>query len=102
MGHYVREEHLLTLEEAVRRATSQAADRVHLADRGILRPGMKADIIVLDPDKIRDVATFDDPHRFSEGVLDVVVNGVPVMMDGVLTPALPGRVLRGRGWTGGR
>jgi N-acyl-D-aspartate/D-glutamate deacylase len=98
MGHYVRDEHLLTLEEAVRKATSQAADRVNLADRGLLRPGMKADILVFDPDKIRDVATFDDPHRFSEGVLDVIVNGTLVMRDGALTSALPGRVLRGRGW----
>src|SRR5262249_53546890 len=85
MGHYVRDERLLPLEEAVRRATSQAADRVHLTDRGILRPGMKADIIVFDADKIRDVATFDDPHHFSEGVLSMVVNGVPVMQDGVIT-----------------
>jgi N-acyl-D-amino-acid deacylase len=98
MGHYVRDEHLFTLEEAVRKATSQAADRVNFSDRGILRPGMKADIIVFDPDKIRDVATFDEPHQFSEGVVHVIVNGVPVMTDGVIGNALPGRVLRGRGW----
>jgi dihydroorotase/N-acyl-D-amino-acid deacylase len=102
MGHYVRDEHLLTLEEAVRKATSQAADRVNLSDRGILRPGMKADIIVFDPETIRDVATFDEPHRFSEGVVHVIVNGVPIMRDGVIMEALPGRVLRGRGWTRGR
>ena len=98
MGHYVRDEKLLTLEEAVRRATSQAADRVNLRDRGILRPGMKADIVVFDPDKIRDVATFDDPHRFSEGVSDVIVNGVPVLREGAITAALPGRILRARGY----
>ena len=98
MGHYVRDEHLFTLEEAVRKATSQAADRANLADRGILRPGMKADIIVFDPDKIRDLATFEEPHQFSEGVMSVVVNGVAVMEDGAITNALPGRVLRGRGW----
>jgi len=98
VGHYVRDEHLLTLEDAVRRATSQAADRAHLLDRGILRPGMKADIVVFDPDKIRDVATFDDPHRFSEGVSDVIVNGVPVLRGGAITPALPGRILRGKGY----
>ena len=102
MGHYVRDEHLLTLEEAVRKATSQAAGRVHLTDRGLLRPGMKADIIVFDPDKIRDAATFDEPHQFSEGVLDVIVNGVAVMTEGKLTTALPGRVLRGRGFDGQR
>jgi dihydroorotase/N-acyl-D-amino-acid deacylase len=96
MGNYVRDEHLFTLEEAVRKATSQAADRANLSDRGILRPGLKADIIVFDPDKIRDVATFEDPHRFGEGVSEVIVNGIPVMTDGVLTSALPGRVLRGQ------
>jgi N-acyl-D-aspartate/D-glutamate deacylase len=95
MGHYVRDVHLLPLEEAVRKATSQAANRANLADRGILRPGMKADMVVFDPDKIRDAATFEQPHQFSEGVIDVVVNGVAVMRDGALTAALPGRVLRG-------
>jgi N-acyl-D-amino-acid deacylase len=99
LGHYVRDEKLFTLEEAVRKMTSQAADRTNLADRGILRPGMKADIVVFDPDKIRDVATYEDPHHFSEGISNVVVNGVPVMKDGVMTDSLPGRVLRGRGWT---
>jgi N-acyl-D-aspartate/D-glutamate deacylase len=94
VGHYVRDEHLFSLEEAVRKVTSQAADRANLRDRGILRPGMKADVVVFDPAKIRDVATYDDPHHFSEGVIDVVVNGVAVLRDGVMTQALPGRVLR--------
>ena len=98
IGHYVRDEHLFTLEEAVRKSTSQAADRANLQDRGVLRPGMKADIVVFDPNAIRDVATYEDPHHFSEGVLHVIVNGVPVLRDGALTPALPGRVLRGRGY----
>lgn len=97
-GHYVRDEKLFSLEEAVRKMTSQAADRVHLSDRGIVRPGMRADLIVFDPATIRDVATYDAPHRFSEGVADVIVNGVLVMRDGVITPALPGRVLRGKGY----
>ncbi|MGZ8832854.1 MAG: N-acyl-D-amino-acid deacylase family protein [Thermoanaerobaculia bacterium] len=97
-GHYVRDVKLFPLEEAVRKMTSQAADRVHLDDRGILRPGMKADIIVFDPNTIRDVSTFDDPHHFSEGVSSVVVNGVPVLRDGVMTGALPGRTIRGRGY----
>jgi N-acyl-D-aspartate/D-glutamate deacylase len=97
-GHYVRDVKLFPLEEAVRKMTSQAADRAHLDDRGVLRPGMKADIIVFDPATIRDVATFDDPHHFSEGVSNVVVNGVPVLRDGAMTPALPGRSLRGRGY----
>ena len=102
MGRYVRDEHLFTLEEAVRKATSQAADRANLGDRGILRPGMKADIIVFDPAQIRDVATYEDPHHFSEGVLSVIVNGVPVLRDGAITSALPGRVLRGRGYVAER
>ncbi|HEX3582588.1 MAG TPA: amidohydrolase family protein, partial [Thermoanaerobaculia bacterium] len=98
LGHYSRDEHLFTLEEAVRKMTSQAADRVHLEDRGVLRPGMKADVVVFDADRIRDVATFEDPHHFAEGVLDVVVNGTPVLRDGVITKALPGHALRGRGY----
>ena len=67
-----------------------------MRDRGILRPGMKADVVVFDPAKIRDVATYDDPHHFSEGVVDVVVNGVAVLLEGMMTSALPGRVLRRR------
>ena len=98
LGHYVRDEHLFTLEEAVRKATSQAADRTNLANRGVLRPGMKADVVVFDESKIRDVSTYEDPHHFSEGVLDVIVNGAPVLRDGVMTSALPGRVLRGRAY----
>lgn len=98
LGHYVRDEKLFTLEEAVRKVTSQAADRAQISDRGVLRPGMKADIVVFDPDRIRDVATYEDPHHFSEGVIDVVVNGVPVLKEEQMTAALPGRALRGRGW----
>ena len=97
-GHYVRDVKLFTLEEAVRKMTSQAADRAHLEDRGILRPGMKADIVVFDANAIRDVSTFEDPHHFSEGVSDVIVNGVPVLRDGAATNALPGRTIRGRGY----
>ena len=78
--------------------TSQAADRVHLQDRGVLRPGMKADVVVFDPERIRDVAAFDDPHHFSEGVSDVIVNGTPVLRDGTITHALPGRAIRGKGY----
>jgi N-acyl-D-amino-acid deacylase len=102
LGHYVRDVKLFTLEEAVRKVTSQAADRAQLSDRGLLRPGMKADIVVFDPEKIRDVATYEDPHHFSEGIIDVVVNGVPVLRDEQMTVALPGRALRGWGWEGKR
>ena len=68
LGKYVRDEHLLTLEEAIRKMTSKAADRVHLSDRGVLRPGMMADITVFDPATIRDVSTFEDPRHYAVGV----------------------------------
>jgi N-acyl-D-amino-acid deacylase len=98
VGHYVRDERLFSLEEAVRKITSQAAARVQLFDRGTLRPGMKADVVVFDPDEIRDVSTFEDPHHFSVGISHVIVNGVPVLRHGAMTGALPGRVLRGPGY----
>jgi N-acyl-D-aspartate/D-glutamate deacylase len=98
LGHYTRDEKLMTLEDGVRRATSLAAQRAKLYDRGILRAGMKADITIFDPDTIRDLSTYDDPHHFSEGVTDVVVNGVAVLRAGAITNAFPGRVLRGHGY----
>jgi N-acyl-D-amino-acid deacylase len=97
LGHYVRDEHLLTLEEAIRKMTSKAADRVHLTDRGLLRPGMMADITVFDPATIRDVSTFDDPKHYATGVRHVVVNGKRAVSDGVITAERPGRPLRGPG-----
>jgi len=103
IAKYARDEKLFTIEEAVRKMTSQAALRANLQDRGVLRPGMKADLIVFDPDTLRDVSTFDDPHHFSEGISNVIVNGVPVLRDGKMTGALPGRSIRGKGYTpGGR
>ncbi|HUP43879.1 MAG TPA: D-aminoacylase [Thermoanaerobaculia bacterium] len=98
LGHYARDLKLITLEDAVRKMTSQAAQRAHLLDRGILRSGMRADIVVFDPDRVRDLSQFDDPHHFSEGISHVVVNGVPVLRDGEMTDALPGKTLRGRGY----
>jgi N-acyl-D-amino-acid deacylase len=98
LGHYSRDQKLFPLEEAVRKITSQAALRAHIYDRGLLRPGMKADVVVFDPDTIRDLATVEDPHHFSEGIHDVVVNGVPVMRDGKITGATPGKSIRGRGY----
>jgi N-acyl-D-amino-acid deacylase len=97
LGRYVRDEHLLTLEEAIRKMTSKAADRVHLSDRGLLRPGMIADITVFDPATIRDVSTFDDPKHYATGVRQVFVNGKRVVGDGVITSERPGRPLRGPG-----
>lgn len=97
VGHYAREEKLLTLEEAVRRMTSLAASRVKFFDRGVLRAGMKADITIFDPATIIDKATFDAPHQFAEGVSDVIVNGVAILRGGKMTGARPGRVIRGKG-----
>jgi dihydroorotase/N-acyl-D-amino-acid deacylase len=97
LGRYVRDEHLLTLEDAIRKMTSKAADRVHLSDRGLLRPGMMADITVFDPATIRDVSTFDDSKHYATGVRHVFVNGKRVVSDGAITSERPGRPLRGPG-----
>src|SRR5438093_7407822 len=97
LGRYVREQHLLTLEEAIRKMTSKAASRVHLTDRGILRPGMMADVTIFDPASIRDVSDFGDPKHYSVGVRHVLVNGRRVVSDGVITSERPGRPLRGPG-----
>ena len=97
LGRFVRDEHLLTLEEAIRKMTSKAAARVHLIDRGILRPGMMADITVFDPATIRDLATFENPNRYSTGVTHVFVNGRRIVADGAITSERPGRPLRSGG-----
>lgn len=94
IGRFVREDKLFTLEEAVRKITSQAAARVNLWDRGVLRPGMKADLVVFDPLTVNDLSTYEDPHQFSIGISDVVVNGTAVLLDGTMTGQLPGRILR--------
>jgi dihydroorotase/N-acyl-D-amino-acid deacylase len=94
LAKYVREEKLLTLEEAVRKMTSLAASRAGLHDRGVLRVGMKADVVVFDPAAVRDLSTYEDPHHFSEGVAHVIVNGKAALRDGRMTGELPGRVLR--------
>ncbi|MBE3071341.1 MAG: D-aminoacylase [Acidobacteria bacterium] len=98
LGKYVRDERVLTLEEAIRKMTSRPAARVGLADRGILRPGMVADIAVFDPATIRDIATFEDPNHYSIGMKYVLVNGKAVIAGGVITAERPGRALRGPGW----
>ncbi len=100
LGKYVREEKLIPLEEAIRRLTSLPASNLRLKERGKLRPGYFADVVVLDPQKIKDHATYQDPHRYSTGVLHVFVNGVQVLRDGEHTGARPGRVIRGPGWKG--
>jgi N-acyl-D-amino-acid deacylase len=98
LAEYVRVEHTMRLEEAVRKMTSQAASRVGITDRGLLRPGMFADIVVFDPATIRDVATYESPLKYSVGVKDVFVNGRPVVRDGEITSERPGRALRGPGY----
>ncbi len=90
---YVRERHTITLEDAVRKMSSFPAARLGLLDRGLLRPGMKADIAILDPDRVRDAATFERPHQYAEGVSTVIVNGQVVFERGAMTAARPGRVL---------
>src|SRR5262249_16259925 len=91
---YVREEHKLSLEEAIRKFSALPAQRMRLADRGVLKKGMWADIVVFDAATIRDRATFEAPNQLSEGMRYVLVNGVPVIDDGKPTNALPGKVLR--------
>jgi dihydroorotase/N-acyl-D-amino-acid deacylase len=98
LAEYVRQQHAMRLEEAVRKMTSQAASRVGITDRGILRPGMLADIAIFDPATVADVATYNDPLRYSTGVKDVFVNGRPVVLDGKITGQRPGRALRGPGY----
>ncbi len=99
-GKYVREEKVIPLEEAVRKATSAVATRLSIGDRGLIKEGMKADLVVFDPETIADKATFEKPHQLSVGVNTVVVNGVEVLRDGAHTGAKPGQVVRGPGWTG--
>jgi dihydroorotase/N-acyl-D-amino-acid deacylase len=95
---YVREERRMRLEEAIRKFTSLPASRLRLGDRGVLKAGMWADVVVFDPAEITDKATFADPKQLSVGMRWVLVNGVPVIADGIATQALPGRVLRGQGY----
>jgi N-acyl-D-amino-acid deacylase len=102
LGRYVRDESLITLEEAIHRLTSLPAANLSLRDRGALKRDYFADVVVFDPDAIRDHATFDDPHQYATGVIHVFVNGVQVLRDGEHTGATPGRVVRGPGWTGWR
>jgi dihydroorotase/N-acyl-D-amino-acid deacylase len=97
LSKYVREEKLLTLQDAIRKFSALPAQRMRLADRGVLKQGLWADIVVFDPEKIHDVATFENPNQLSEGMEFVLVNGVPVIEGGKMTDALPGNVLRGQG-----
>jgi N-acyl-D-amino-acid deacylase len=95
---YVREEKKLTLEDAIRKFSALPAQRMRLTDRGVLKAGMWADVVVFDPATVRDLATFDNPNQLSQGMEFVLVNGVPVIDQGKMTGAKPGKVLRGAGY----
>src|SRR5436309_776036 len=98
LGTYVREQRILTLEDAIRKMTSAVANRLSIQDRGLLREGMYADVVVFDPRTIADRATFEQPHQLSVGVRYVFVNGTAVVRDGRHTGAKPGRPVRGPGY----
>jgi len=98
LSKYVREDHALTLEDAIRKFSALAAQRMRLTDRGVLKAGMWADVVIFDPATVHDRATFDNPNQLSEGMEYVLVNGVPVIDAGQMTGALPGKVLRGPGY----
>lgn len=98
LGKYVRDEKLIPLQEAIRRLTSLPATNLKIKQRGLLKPGYFADVVVFDPARIQDHATFEKPHQYSTGVVHVFVNGTQVLKGGEHTGALPGRVLRGPGY----
>lgn len=95
LARYVREQKAITLEDAVHKMSGYTAQRLKLYDRGLLRPGMKADVVIFDPAKVRDTADFPNPHQYAEGFSYVIVNGKPVIASGKLTGERPGRVLYG-------
>jgi dihydroorotase/N-acyl-D-amino-acid deacylase len=97
LGKYVREEGVLTWEDAIRKMSSAVADRLSLRERGSLRAGMYADIVVFDPETVGDRSTFEEPHQLSVGIRDVWVNGTRVLADGSHTGATPGRIVDGPG-----
>ena len=98
LAKYVREEKILTLEDAIRKMTSLPAQRMGIKDRGILKPGFYADLVLFNPATVTDKATFENPHQYSEGISLVLVNGLPVWEDGKFTGNFPGRVIRGPGY----
>jgi N-acyl-D-amino-acid deacylase len=100
LGHYVRDEKALSLAAAVRQLAALPSENLRLRDRGLLKPGYFADVVIFDPATIADHATYDKPHQYSTGVRQVFVNGVQVLKDGEPTGQPAGRVLRGPGWTG--
>jgi N-acyl-D-aspartate/D-glutamate deacylase len=100
LGRYVREQKVISLEEAVRKMTSLPAARMKLKDRGLVRPGYFADLVVFDPETVIDRSTYANPWQYSAGIPYVAVNGELVVDGGAITAARPGRILRGPGWNG--
>jgi N-acyl-D-amino-acid deacylase len=98
LGKYVREEKVITLQEAIRKLSKLPASNLKIKNRGELKTGYFADIVIFDPATIKDNATFENPHQFAEGMIHVLVNGVPVLKDGEHTGAKPGRFVKGPGW----
>jgi N-acyl-D-amino-acid deacylase len=98
LGHYCRDEGLLTLEDAIHKLTKLPASNLKISKRGELKEGYFADVVIFDPKTIQDHATYESPHQYSTGMIHVFVNGVQVLKDGEHTGATPGRVVRGPGW----
>ena len=96
LGRYVRDERVIPLEEAIRKMTSLPAETLGLSDRGTLKPGQWADVVIFDPDTVADRATFEDPFQYPVGIDTVIVNGTVVLDEGTHTGTRPGRVLRKR------
>jgi N-acyl-D-amino-acid deacylase len=100
IGKYVREDKVITLPDAIRKLTKLPATNLKIKERGELKQGYHADIVIFDPDQVQDHADFENPHQYSTGMQYVLVNGVPVLSEGEHTGALPGQVVRGPGWSG--
>ena len=100
LGKYVREEQVISLEEAIYKLTALSASKLKIKKRGLLKVGNYADVVVFDANKIIDKATFEDPHQFAEGMVHVFVNGTQVLENGNHTNAKPGRFVKGPGWKG--
>ena len=100
LGKYVRDEKVIPMNEAIHKLTGLAAEKLRIKERGYLKEGYYADIVIFDPEKIKDNATFQEPHQYADGVIHVLVNGTQVLKDGDHTDAVPGMVVRGPGYKG--
>jgi len=98
LGKYVRDEKVIPMKEAIHKLTGLAAEKLRIKERGYLKEGYFADVVILDPALVKDNATFQDPHQYADGVLHVLVNGTQVLKDGEHTNKMPGMVVRGPGY----